>query len=115
MISAGAEVATRSRVPGTGLISLGSFAFADDPGESVLVVPRVVVGVRGDRSWITVVGRDELGPPPALVAAGRPASAPRNVTFADGAMSGAAWESVVAEAVPGSVPASSRRSSSPAT
>jgi menaquinone-specific isochorismate synthase len=30
--------------PGSGLVCFGSFAFGDDPGESVLVVPRVVVG-----------------------------------------------------------------------
>ena len=97
-ISSGAVVRDEVGLPGTGLVCLGSFAFADDPGDSVLVVPRVVVGTRGGRSWITVVGRDELGPPPVLVAQDAPV-APREVAFADGAMSGAAWESVVADAV----------------
>jgi menaquinone-specific isochorismate synthase len=59
----------------------------------------VVVGRRGEHSWVTVIGTDdELGPFPAL-AAQPEASAPRNVTFADGSLSGAAWESVVAGAV----------------
>ena len=31
--------------PGTGLVCFGSFGFSDDPGESVLVVPEVVVGL----------------------------------------------------------------------
>jgi menaquinone-specific isochorismate synthase len=84
--------------PGSGLVCMASFAFADDPGDSVLVVPQVVVGTRGGRSWITLIGEDELAPIPLLEVT-PPAPAPRNVVFADGAMSGAAWESVVADAV----------------
>ena len=41
--------ATRPALPGTGLVCFGSFAFADEPGDSVLVVPEVVVGRRGRR------------------------------------------------------------------
>jgi menaquinone-specific isochorismate synthase len=85
-------------VPGTGLISVGSFGFADDPGDSVLVVPRIVVGTRRDRSWITVIGNDEIASLPNLTVQPE-VPAPGNVTFTDGAMSGAAWESVVAGAV----------------
>ena len=39
--------------PGSGLVCFGSFAFADDPGESVLTVPRVVVGRRAGRTRLT--------------------------------------------------------------
>ncbi len=97
-VAAAAVVRDEVSVPGTGLICVGSFAFADDPGDSVLMVPEVVVGTRGNRAWITVVGKDELAPVPALERVDD-AQAPRRVTFADGAMSGAAWESVVADAV----------------
>ncbi len=84
--------------PGTGLVCFGSFAFADEPGDSVLVVPEVVVGRRGDRSWVTTISAAGITAPPSLtVHADVPA--PRDVTFADGALSGTAWESVVAEAV----------------
>ncbi len=96
--SAAALLRDEVEVPGTGLICVGSFGFADDPGDSVLVVPRVVVGTRGDRSWVTVVGDDEVAPLPDLTVQDD-VPAPRNVTFADGAMSGTAWESVVAGAV----------------
>jgi menaquinone-specific isochorismate synthase len=96
--TAAAVVRDEVGVPGSGLICLGSFAFADDPGDSVLVVPRVVVGTRQGRSWITVIGQDELAPLPDLEPTSPP-PAPRQVAFADGAMSGAAWESVVADAV----------------
>jgi menaquinone-specific isochorismate synthase len=97
-VAAVAVVRDEVDVPGTGLVCVGSFGFADDPGDSILVVPRVVVGRRGDRAWVTVVGDDELAALPDL-ATRDDVPAPRGVTFADGAMSGAAWESVVAQAV----------------
>ncbi len=96
--AAGSDVTDEVQVPGTGLICLGSFGFADEPGDSVLVVPRVVVGRRGDRAWVTVIGTESIASLPDL-RVHTPAPAPRNVVFADGAMSGAAWESVVAQAV----------------
>ena len=41
-------------LPGTGLIALGSFAFSEhSAATSVLIVPRVVIGRRAGRSWIT--------------------------------------------------------------
>ncbi|WP_121253266.1 isochorismate synthase [Nocardioides ferulae] len=83
--------------PGTGLVSFGSFAFADEPGDSVLTVPRVVVGRRGDRSWVTTVGPG-AAPEPELTVTDEPRS-PRGVRFADGALDGERWMSVVADAV----------------
>ncbi|MFL6154812.1 MAG: isochorismate synthase MenF [Marmoricola sp.] len=92
-----AAVADEVEVPGTGLVCLGSFAFADTPGDSVLTIPKVVVGRRGDRFWVTSIGAsaDEL---PTPVPQPRP-EAPVNLAFADGALSGAEWEGVVWEAV----------------
>ncbi|WP_309504833.1 MULTISPECIES: isochorismate synthase [Nocardioides] len=80
--------------PGTGPVAFGTFAFADEPGDSVLVVPQVVVGRRGDIAWLTTVDV----PAPELVAADLPA-APAGVSFADGALNGEQWMSVVADAV----------------
>jgi menaquinone-specific isochorismate synthase len=97
-VSALAVVRDDVEVPGTGLVAFGSFGFADEPGDSVLVVPRVVVGTRRGRAWVTVIGQDELAALPDLDAQPLP-PAPRNVVFTDGAMSGTAWESVVADAV----------------
>lgn len=79
---------------GTGLVAFGSFGFADEPGDSVLVVPQVVLGRRGDRVWRTTV--DVVAP--ALEAAEQP-SAPTGLAFSDGARNGEEWMSVVAEAV----------------
>jgi len=94
------ETVARARVddqvgePGTGLVSFGAFAFADEPGESVLVVPQVVVGRRGDRTWLTTVSVEA----PPLVAAPSP-EPPVALAFSDGARNGEEWMSVVAEAV----------------
>jgi menaquinone-specific isochorismate synthase len=87
-----------ARLPGTGLVTFGSFAYADDPGDSVLVVPAVVVGRRGDTAWVTTISQATLATTPDV----RPTTPPRKPTgaaFSDGAMSGAAWELVVADAV----------------
>src|SRR5689334_13811024 len=92
-----AAVADEVEVPGTGLVCLGSFAFADDPGDSVLVIPKVVVGRRGDRFWVTTIGAS-AEETPALVTQPLP-EPPVNLVFADGALSGADWEGVVWEAV----------------
>jgi len=97
-VSATAVVRDEMGVPGSGLVCLGSFAFADEPGDSVLVVPKVVVGRRGDRAWVTLVGDDELTAAPPI--APRPAPrAPGGVVFTDGDVDGAEWEAIVARAV----------------
>lgn len=89
-----AEVDDHVVEPGTGLVCFGAFAFADEPGDSVLVVPQVVVGRRGDRTWLTTVSVEA----PSLAPAPAP-RAPVGLTFSDGARNGEEWMSVVAEAV----------------
>jgi menaquinone-specific isochorismate synthase len=79
--------------PGSGLVCFGSFAFADDPGDSVLTVPEVVVGRRAGRTWLTLVGDASYAGP------SRGAEAPDSVVFSDGAMDGEHWMAVVAEGV----------------
>ncbi|MBA2698822.1 MAG: chorismate-binding protein [Nocardioidaceae bacterium] len=93
-----AVVRDEADAPGTGLVAFGSFAYADEPGRSVLVVPSVVVGRRGELSWVTTISPGVLGPIPAIGATDEP-GAPHDVAFSDGAMGGADWEVVVAEAV----------------
>lgn len=86
--------------PGSGLVAFGSFGFADAPGDSLLVVPSVVVGRRGDLAWITTAGtRDSTLGNTGLDARQPGARRPGGVTFADGAVDGERWMSVVAEAV----------------
>ncbi len=96
------ETCARSRVddevnePGTGLVCFGSFAFADAPGDSVLTVPRVVIGRRAGRTWLTVVDDASYDGPGDE---GSRAAAPASVAFADGALDGERWMAVVADAV----------------
>ncbi len=96
--SSGAVVRDEVDEHGTGLVCFGSFAFADEPGDSVLVVPAVVVGRRGDSAWVTTIGAGSISSPPDVSPTAPPA-APSGVTFTDGALSGTAWEGIVTEAV----------------
>ncbi len=103
--TARAEIHDEINEPGSGLVCFGSFAFADDPGHSVLAVPCIVVGRRGDSTWLTTVsvageGAGETIDDPGLTIAPSDApEAPAGVSFADGALDGERWMSVVADAV----------------
>ena len=97
-LTGSAVVRDEAGLPGTGLVCFGSFAFADEPGDSVLVVPEVVVGRRNGVTWVTTTGVGTIPAHPDLSPSAPPA-APPEVTFADGALSGTEWETVVAEAV----------------
>ncbi len=89
-----AEVDDRVGEPGTGLVCFGAFAFADEPGDSVLVVPQVIVGRRGDRTWLTTVSVEAPTLSPTA-----PPRAPVGLTFSDGSRNGDEWMTIVAEAV----------------
>ena len=85
-------------MPSSGLVCFGSLPFADDSTDPAhFVVPRVTVGHKGDRWWVTTVGDG-----PTIAVTPTPADdprPPRNVAFADGALSSTAWAARVAEAV----------------
>lgn len=49
--------------PGSGLVCMGTFTFADDSAqESVLVIPRVVIGRHNGKSWRTDISLDGEAP-----------------------------------------------------
>lgn len=80
-------------IPGTGPVLFGSAAFDIRTGASVFVIPRVVLGRSGGRTWLTappdeqpVLAVDDVGTPGAI-------------RYADGAQTAAAWTSSVAEGV----------------
>ena len=55
------EVVDQVALPGSGPIAFGTIAFADTSAtESVLIMPRVVIGRRDDRFWITSVDDAKL-------------------------------------------------------
>lgn len=87
---------------GVGPIAFGSFVFdADNSARtSVLVVPALVIGSRDGHHWMTRIGpADQPLPEPVLPARDAPAHGPGPVSWADGAVSGPAWQAVVAEGV----------------
>ena len=100
-----AVVRDRVDLPGTGPVAFGSVSYAaDSPAGATLVVPEVVVGARGGVAWLTTVSLESApavaavpGTPDVRMAA--PPVAPRDVRFADGALSSAEWAGAVAEAV----------------
>lgn len=99
-LAAHAVVRDEVAVAGTGLVCFASFPFADDSSEPArLVVPEVVVGRRDGRTFLTSITTcPQLSPLRAPVPAEAPA-APRDVTFADGALSPADYARTVAAAV----------------
>ena len=58
-----AEVEDEVNLPGTGPVAFGTFSFSPHSPGSTLVVPRVLVGRRGEHMWLTTV-TDEPGPRP---------------------------------------------------
>lgn len=90
---AGAEVSDSVGVPGTGPVAFGSFTFDPRAAGSILVVPRVVLGRRDGRAWLTTIG-DGSG-----LTGIQPVSAPASVQWSDGTMSPLAWMRAVERAV----------------
>ncbi len=87
-------------LPGTGPIAFGSFAFADSsPAGGVLVVPEIVVGRRGSRAWITVLGRGPVLPVAESRRPVAPPTSPGTVTFTEGTRSADFWRNAVATAI----------------
>jgi menaquinone-specific isochorismate synthase len=61
-LAATSTVDDQVKLPGTGLVAFGSIAFADDSAAaSSLIVPKVLLGVRDGRVWLTTVEIDADG------------------------------------------------------
>ncbi|HWJ81921.1 MAG TPA: isochorismate synthase [Nocardioides sp.] len=94
-----AVVRDKVSLPGTGLVCFGSFAFADDPGDSVLVVPEVVVGRRDGTAWVTTITAGGLDHTEHPLEPAEAPPAPVDLAVGEGALSADDWASVVADAV----------------
>lgn len=88
------SIANSVQGSGTGPVLFTSFSF-DRNDESVLVIPQVIVGNKGDSSWITWIG--ESAQP--VLAATAPAFTPNSFTFAEGTISADSWKERVAQAI----------------
>jgi menaquinone-specific isochorismate synthase len=96
--SAAASVSDDVRLPGTGLIAFGALAFDDDSAAaSTLVVPSLVVGRRGGRTWLTRIrteGSDEV-----VDAAPRAWGPHWSATLGPGSLGPEGYQAVVREAL----------------
>jgi len=79
---------------GTGPVLFASFSFDPDE-ESVLVIPKIVVGMRNGSSWITWIGDQ---PQPALQEE-KEMLADAEFNWGDGSLSPAEWQLRVAKAI----------------
>lgn len=92
-----ADIDDQVRLRGSGPIAFGSFTFDASSDESVLIIPRVVLGRDGrGHAWLTTVG--DTSPQVTLAAQAPPASVGA-LEWREGSLTGARWEEAVAEAV----------------
>ena len=84
-------------MPGTGPVAFASFAFDPEPGRSIIIVPRVLIGRKNGQSWITTIGID--GDPRHELRAVSIPTAPVNVQWTDGSQTSTNWRLAVEEAI----------------
>jgi menaquinone-specific isochorismate synthase len=90
----GADVTDEVGVPGSGPVAFGSFTFDPASDGSVLVVPAVLLGRSGGRSWLTTIGDQRAALAPSI-----PAAAPAEVRWHDGSLTALQWQRAVSAAV----------------
>jgi menaquinone-specific isochorismate synthase len=88
------SVSDSVHLSGTGPVLFTSFSF-DQGEESVLVIPKIVVGMRNGSSWITWIGDQ---PQPALQET-KQLLVDAEFNWGDGSLSPAEWQLRVAEAI----------------
>ncbi|MGO1316527.1 MAG: isochorismate synthase [Cellulomonadaceae bacterium] len=97
-----ADVRDDVRLPGTGPVAFGTFAFDDaSAADSVLVVPETVVGRRGADAWMTTLSLDPDAQAAAPTLRRTPVPAPGAVTFTPGSLDAREWCDAVGQAVAG--------------
>lgn len=93
--SAGVECVDEVQLPGTGPVAFVSLAFADEPGDSVLVVPKVIVGRRDGVTWVTEIGEPQDGPFQAV----EPVQRPETIRYSEGELSVTGYREAIGRAV----------------
>ena len=99
--AARAVVRDEVRLPGSGLVAFGSFAFSDtSPAGGVLIVPSVVVGRRAGSAWVTTITAGAVtAPTPDLLTVQDDPPPPGEVRLHDGALDARGWRAAVSAAV----------------
>nr|WP_242677431.1 isochorismate synthase [Streptomonospora litoralis] len=101
-LRARARVLDEVGAPGTGPVAFGGFTFDPRSGGSVLVVPRVVVGYRGGRAWVTTAargGEEQPAEAPDAIAEGPPPAPVGPLDWQAGSLSAGEWGAAVGRAV----------------
>jgi menaquinone-specific isochorismate synthase len=94
----GADLSDGAGPAGSGPVAFASFAFDAERSTSVVVVPRVLLGRRDGRTWLTVVGEPDADPLVALTPVPAP-EPPGAVTWSEGSLSEVQWQDAVRQAV----------------
>ena len=97
--AAGMSVVDEVGLPGCGPVAFGSFAFDGDTATSVLVVPKVVVGVRDGQWFLTTISGSGGPPSDPLPRAWSLPRSPGSVRESGGVLSPSSWAAAVGSAV----------------
>jgi menaquinone-specific isochorismate synthase len=90
-VAAAADVEDPVGVAGSGLVGFVSTTFDPDVAGSVLLVPRVVLGRRDGRAWVTTIAAGAPAPPPPPIGAVRAAPAPGRIRYAGAQVDELGW------------------------
>lgn len=80
--------------PGSGPVAFGGFGFDPGSSDSILVIPKTILGSRNGQAWLTTIGDEDPSPTVAL-----PTRPPSGLTWSEGTISATAWKEAVATAV----------------
>ncbi|SEG81615.1 isochorismate synthase [Thermomonospora echinospora] len=83
--------------PGTGPVAFGSFTFDPESSDSVLIIPRHILGRRNGQAWLTTIGTHPHTGDPLTLA--HPPTPPTHLRWSDGTLTAPAWQQAVATAV----------------
>lgn len=89
-----AEVEDSLGVPGSGPVAFGSFGFDPKGSDSVMIIPRAVLGCRNGQAWYTTIG--DAPDPLSLM---RPLVEPSGMGWSEGTLTAAEWGGAVGAAV----------------
>jgi menaquinone-specific isochorismate synthase len=94
-----AEVTDEVKVPGSGIVAFASFAF--EPGRSVVVIPHILVGRSGDKTWVTAItdAEEPLENPLLLLTPREESAAVGDITWEEGTQPIAKWQRAISEVV----------------
>ncbi|MBB4932049.1 menaquinone-specific isochorismate synthase [Lipingzhangella halophila] len=98
-LAANADVEDSVGLPGTGPVAFGGFTFDPRSSGSTLIVPRVVVGHRAGRVWLTTIVDRPGAHPDALLSPVTSARYIGPLNWSDGTLSAEEWGDAVATAV----------------